>query len=152
MAALRSIGTLLQDSGWTGALVEAGITSSGTAESFLTASSITKTRQMHQITACSLYKLLKAAYQNHSNDITQNEDMLDFEAWCENRKRQSPQFKFWHLVELVILLLIRSFREANFSLYCQSLAELIPYCFCQQQCKLCTMASYPPQRHDDSKT
>ena len=55
MAALRSIGTLLQDSGWTGALVEAGITSSGTAESFLTASSITKTRQMHQITACSLY-------------------------------------------------------------------------------------------------
>ena len=31
MAALRSIGTLLQDSGWTGALVEAGITSSGTA-------------------------------------------------------------------------------------------------------------------------
>ncbi|KAJ8372700.1 hypothetical protein AAFF_G00277690 [Aldrovandia affinis] len=32
-------------------------------------------------------------------------------------------------MELVILLLIRSFREANFFLYCQSLAELIPYFF-----------------------
>ncbi len=62
MAALRSIGTLLQDSGWTGALVEAGVASSGTAESFLSASSVTRTRQMHQITASSLYKLMKAAY------------------------------------------------------------------------------------------
>ena len=32
-------------------------------------------------------------------------------------------------MELVILLLIRSFREANFFLYCQSLAELMPYFF-----------------------
>ena len=38
MAALKSIGTLLRDSGWTGALVEAGIASPGTADSFLTAS------------------------------------------------------------------------------------------------------------------
>ena len=65
MAALKSIGTLLRDSGWTGALVEAGIASPGTADSFLTASSITRTRQMHQITACSLYKLLKAAYTDY---------------------------------------------------------------------------------------
>ncbi|KAK5852480.1 hypothetical protein PBY51_023945 [Eleginops maclovinus] len=59
MAALKSIGTLLQESGWTGALVEAGVASSGTAESFLSAASITETRQAHQITACSLYQLLK---------------------------------------------------------------------------------------------
>src|SRR5260221_268128 len=58
--------------------------------------------------------------------------MLSFEAWCESRRLQSPQFRFWNLVlsmELVILLLIRSFREANFTLYCQSLAELKPYFF-----------------------
>ncbi len=35
MAAFRSLGTLLQNSGWTGALVEAGVASSGTADSFL---------------------------------------------------------------------------------------------------------------------
>ena len=32
-------------------------------------------------------------------------------------------------MELVIFLLIRSFREANFSLYCEALSELIPYFF-----------------------
>ena len=55
-----------------------------------------------------------------------------FEAWCEHRKLRSPQFNFWYMVlsmELVILLLIRLFREDNFFLYCQSLAELIPYFF-----------------------
>ena len=64
MAALRSIGTFLQDSGWTSALVDAEIASAGTADSFLSASSVTKNRQAHQITACSLYRLLKEAYRN----------------------------------------------------------------------------------------
>ena len=58
MAALKSIGTLLQSSGWTGTIVEAEIASSGTAESYLSVSSVTGTRQMHQITACSLCKLM----------------------------------------------------------------------------------------------
>jgi len=59
MAALRSLGALLQNSGWTGALVEAGVASSGTAESFLSVASVTRTRQAHQITACTLYKVMK---------------------------------------------------------------------------------------------
>ena len=42
MAALKSLGTLLEDSGWTSAIVEAGLASSGTAESFLITSSVTK--------------------------------------------------------------------------------------------------------------
>ena len=54
LAARRSIRTLLRDSGWTGALFEAGVVSSGTAESFLSAASITRTRQVHQVTASSL--------------------------------------------------------------------------------------------------
>ena len=44
MAALRSVGTLLQDSRWTGALVEASISSPGIAQSFVTAFSNTRTR------------------------------------------------------------------------------------------------------------
>ena len=130
MAALKSIGSLLQNSGWTGAITEAGIAALGTAESFLTAASITRTRQMHQITACGLYKLWKAAYADYcAVEVGQR---LDFEAWRESRKLQSPQFQFWNLVlsmELTIFLLIRALREANFSLCCQSLTELIPYFF-----------------------
>lgn len=62
MAAFRSLGTLLQSSGWTGALVEAGVASSGTANSFLSTSSVTRTRHMHNVTACCLHMLQKEAY------------------------------------------------------------------------------------------
>ena len=45
---------------------------------------------------------------------------------------ESPQFQFWDLVldvELIILILIHSFREGNFTLYCEALSGLIPYFF-----------------------
>ena len=133
MAALKSLGTLLQGSGWTGALVEAGVASSGTAESFLSAASVTRTRQMHQVTACSLYKLLKAAYADHCAELQdRGEEASSFDNWCALRKEESPQFQFWHMVltmELVVFVLIRSFREANFALYCQALGQLIPFFF-----------------------
>ena len=52
MAAFKDTGNLLKESGWTAVLTEAGIASSGTAESFLSASSVTETRLVHQVTAC----------------------------------------------------------------------------------------------------
>ena len=133
MAALRPLGPLLMDSGWTGTLVGAGVASSGTAHSFLSVSSVARARQMHQVTACSLYKLLKSAYNSYCTEQADvNEDALGFEEWCQNKSQQSSQFQFCHLVlsmELTIFILIRSFREANFSLYCQALSDLIPYLF-----------------------
>ena len=65
--------------------MEAGIASHGTAKSFLIASNI-RTRQMHQITECSLYKVLKAAHTDYL------EEVLSFETWSEERTFQSPQF------------------------------------------------------------
>jgi len=133
MAAFSSIGSLLKGSGWTSVLTDAGVASSGTAESFLTASSVTRTRQAHQVTAASLYRLMKTAYTDYCNEAIENStEVIDLEDWCEQRKLQSPQFQFWYLIlsmELTILALIRSFREANFELYCDALSELIPYFF-----------------------
>ena len=131
MAALKSVGTLLQDSGWTAALTESGITTVGTAESFLNASCVTRTRQIHQVTASSLYKLLTEAYDIHYVDaIGDGHPFPDFDEWCSSK--ESPQFRYWYMImkmELTIFSLIRSFREANFELYCQSLSELLPYFF-----------------------
>ena len=131
MAALKSIGTLLQDSGWTTALVESGIATSGTADSYLSASSVTRTRQMHQVTASCLYKLLHDSYGIYCTEAQADDQYeLSFDDWCRLRKHQSPQFQYWFMIlemELVIFSLIRSFREANFDLYCQALQELLPY-------------------------
>lgn len=65
IAAFKSIGPFLKDSGWTETFVEAEIGTSGTAESFLSAASITRTCQKHQITACCLYTLLNEAYAHN---------------------------------------------------------------------------------------
>ena len=55
MAFLKAIGGWLEGSGWTAALVEADVVSSGTADSFLKATNVLSTRHAHQETAGSLY-------------------------------------------------------------------------------------------------
>ena len=97
MAALRSLGTLLQDSGWTSAITEAGVASSGTAESFQHASSVTRMRLAHQITACSLYTLMKEAYKDYCSE-NPDRQTLSFEEWCDFCKHESAQCQFWNLV------------------------------------------------------
>ena len=77
-----SLGSFLQDSGRTGALTEAGVASSGTADPFLSAASVTKTRQAHQVTACSLYKLLKSAYSTYVEELADPTHARSFEDWC----------------------------------------------------------------------
>lgn len=79
MTAPRSLGSLFKDSDWTGALAEAGVASSGTAESFLSTASVTKIRQAHQVTACSLYKLLKLAYSAYMEELADPTDARSFE-------------------------------------------------------------------------
>ena len=91
MAALKSTGTLLQSSGWTSAIVEADLASSGTAESFWSASSLTRTPQAHQITAKCLYWLLRNTYGYYCHEAVANaEIILSFEAWCQKHRRESP--------------------------------------------------------------
>ncbi len=51
------LGDYLADSGWTEALLEAGIATSGTADSFLKASHLTRTRHAHQVSISALTKL-----------------------------------------------------------------------------------------------
>jgi len=56
MAASRTIGDILDGSGWTDALTQADIATAGTCEGFLRASYVTKTRRAHQVTAAALYQ------------------------------------------------------------------------------------------------
>ena len=75
---------------------------------------------------------MKVAYNHYCNDNVANSDILHFENWCEKRRIESPQFCFWDIVmsmELTMLTLVRSFREADFGLYREALAELLPYFF-----------------------
>lgn len=154
MAAL-TVGSLLQNSGRIRAPVEARVASSGTAESYLSALSVTRTRQAHQITACCLYKQRKAAFNSYSKDASQSpEDVLDFVEWCKKRRLKSQQFAFWDLVlapELTILTLIFFIqRNRLLPVSCSAGGTFAPF-LCRQQCELCTVAFNSPKRYHDHR-
>lgn len=129
MTALKCIGTWLDGSQWNECLTDANIASSGTAHSFLQASSIKKTRYAHQITAAALFILKKQAYLNDNNSCT---NKIEFNDWEKERSAKYPQFKYWNQTlnfELTIFVFIKSIRSGNFMLYIESLEKLIPWFF-----------------------
>jgi len=109
--------------------VQANIAASGTADSFIRASHVTKTRHAHQVTAACLYTLLHQAYDQHKiSEAT----ALCFDDWCLQRVEESVHFDFWLKtlsLEVLMLLYVRSLREGNFQLYVQTLAQLLPWMF-----------------------
>lgn len=123
-AFLKMIGCWLEGSGFDRLIVDANIASAGTAESFYSVSHITKTRNAHQITNCTLNILLQKAF-NESTDISKKE-------WIKKRITQSPLFQFWYItLQLQTLLnnFVLSLRSGNFMLYCDCLTEMCPWFF-----------------------
>ena len=115
IAFLKAIRGLLEGSGWTSALTEANVTSAGTADSFLKATSVTHTCFAHQITASSLYVLLTTSYTIYKASLEPEADVASFSDWCLKKVASFPQFHFWYLtlqLELLLVPFVRSFREA----------------------------------------
>ena len=132
LAAWKTVGDWLDGSGWTDALVRADIASSGTADSFLKASHIKRTRQAHIVTVAALYVLRHRAYVQYlSSEISCTEHM-DFDSWCLSRAEHYPQFAYWNTalhLELTVLCTVRAIREQDFDSYCEALIQLVPWFF-----------------------
>ena len=128
MAISSTIGNYLEASGWATALTQAGVASSGTADSFLKASHLSRTRRGHQISALALAKLQEDAFL--STEGLHNEETK--QAWKMRMIEKSPTFQFWDTVlrmELVGLIIVRAHREKNFPLYIESLKSIVPWFF-----------------------
>ena len=122
----RLLGHWLDDSGWTKALVQVEIASCGTADSFIAATHVTKTRHAHEVTAACLYVLIQRAYTGYSTSIGPNQNEADeevalsFQEWCLIRANKCAQFNYWmktFSLELLLLVYIRSICEGNFDMY-----------------------------------
>ena len=109
--------------------MQANIASTGTANSFISVSHVTKTRHVHQVTVASIHILLHHAYADYKSEET---SVLSLEQWCELRSQQSVHFYYWLktlVLETLMLLYIRSLREGNFQLYLESLTKIVPWMF-----------------------
>ena len=126
MALQKALGTLLDGSGWTSALVQADITTPGTADSFLKASHVKRTARVHQITCSALFKLQQDAYAEYqSSDV--GGPPMPFLQWCDARSEQSPQFHYWQLIRKVIIDVMvwdNAIHTGNFPLYVDALTNL----------------------------
>ena len=70
LAVLKAIGSWLLESEWTEAIAQAGITTTGRAESLVTSTHITRTRYVHQVTTSSaeaLQELLRKIHGERSS-------------------------------------------------------------------------------------
>jgi hypothetical protein len=80
MGFLKVLGQWLNGSGWIYTLTEAKVLSPATAESFIKASNVVRTRNAYQVTVSSLYILLRKAYEDYVKQ--QAEYVLSFDDWC----------------------------------------------------------------------
>ena len=99
MALWNTVGDLLEGSGWTTALAEAGVASAGTADSFLKVTHLTRTRHAHQVTLLTLRNLLKEALLKKKPKNKGSVDSHSFIAWRISMAETYPTFKFWDLIE-----------------------------------------------------
>ena len=94
MAVWKTIGDYLSNSGWTAALTQAGIASSGTADFFLRCCHLTRTRRAHQVSAVTLAKLQEDAFLSTGKPDTEDAK----ETWRQDMISRSPTFQFWDTI------------------------------------------------------
>ena len=84
MATMRTLCDWLQGNGWVEALVQAEITTAGTADSSLRVAHAASTRRAHQVALAALYVLQYRAYNNRESDTEY--EPLGFEEWYSMRE------------------------------------------------------------------
>ena len=124
---LKCLGDWLQDSGWKTALLNVGVTSSGN-DSLLSGHEVGKTKYVHQVTALTLYQLMKDAFEQSKKENCN----LSFAEWHTSKDLESSQFHFWSIalkMEMDYSLFLRSIRSSNFKLYDASIGKFLPWIF-----------------------
>ena len=124
MVLLSCLGDWLQDSGWTTALSNAGVTSSGN-DSILSGHEVGTTKYVHEITALTLYQLMKDVFEQ----IKKEDCILNFAEWRASKELESPQFQFWSIalkMEMDYFLFLQSIRSSSFKLYVASIGTFLP--------------------------
>ena len=94
MLLLKILGEWLHNSGWSNALVQADITTSGRADAICKGSHVTRSRCAQQVTACALFILQKIAY-NIYLEVNIEGNSLDFDSWKSELSDKCPMFRNW---------------------------------------------------------
>ena len=87
--------------------------------------------ELTKITSTTLHILQRRAYTRHCmTDFDDAEDLPEFDDWCHRRAKDIPHFQYWATVlelEMLVLVYVRSLRQASFVMYLAALTELVPW-------------------------
>ena len=86
MAALKTAGDWLAESGWVETLVQVDIASTGAVDSFLRAVHIARTHHIHKVTAAALNILHHRTYDDYAR-AADKDQQLSFKEWCQRRTK-----------------------------------------------------------------
>ena len=144
-------GDWLDCSGWTTALTNSGISTSGKANSFIGVHHICRTRYMHQVSVAALYSLMKNAYNNYvekvaTDDNGQNQNIpLSCDDWIKELCTSQPQADFWFKsMELDLLILqVRSYNVSQFFLFTLKFCLVFLFLY---ECFLFSLSSHVVQQ------
>lgn len=95
LASFKVLGNWLGGSGWISVIADAGVTSTGVADSCIKASHLTQTRQAHQVTEASLYILQQRSYSKYKEAFDIGVESLGFKDWEKKMSTEHPQFLYW---------------------------------------------------------
>lgn len=156
MAVWKTLRDYVEASGWTTALTQAGIASSGTVDSFLKAAHLTRIRHAHLVSALALAKLQEGAFRKTERP----QDPENQEVWRQEMIAKSPTFQYRDTImrmELLTLIFVRAHRLRNFLLYVETLKALVPWFFALDHqnyarwipIHIRDMDSLPPATHEE---
>ena len=117
MATMSMIGEWLEGSERSDLFVAAGISTPGTSDAFLKGHNVKRCRYAHQVSVAALYHLLKKQWEEQTSSLA-----TTLSNWIIERRAKCSQFNYWYTVielEALLLLLVRSIREADFKRYHQ---------------------------------
>lgn len=128
-AFLKLVGHVMEGCGWVSVMVSAGLATETSAVSLMNVHHLKKSRTAHEVTAATLFILLKEAYEEENTHTT-------METWIEDRSAASHMFYFWILVlnlEVLLLRFVRSLRSRNYREYLSCLKQMAPWFFSQDR-------------------
>ena len=117
-------GLLIKGSGLEGVLSKSNLSTSGTS-TIVDTNDLKRTRYCIQVSACSIYMLLKDSY-------VKSESHLSIFDWLDEKCKSSQMCFYWRMIlrfQLQILIFVRSIRAGNFILYLQTLYQFLKWYF-----------------------
>ena len=74
--------------------------------------------------------LLQKVYAKYIEHLNDGHDILPFDDWCTQPVSAMPQFQYWKVtlqLQILLLVFLKSLRQANFTLYMDALQEMLPW-------------------------